>query len=207
MGVTGLLLCGFLVSHLLTNSLIYVSGDLYNSAAHAILSMPILYPAEAGLALLFFIHIAFAFRLTLENKMARPQNYYMKAKTGRGATLASSTMPYTGLVILIFLIWHLVAIKFGPHYSTTVDGVEMRDFYRLLVEYFADPLMVLGYVLSVICLGIHISHGFWSAFQSLGFNHPKYNCILRLLSKIYATVITLGFAGLPIFLYMQGGQL
>lgn len=206
MGLTGLLLCGFLVSHLAGNMLIFCGAQSFNSYAHALITNPFIYAAEAALALVFLAHIGLAIRLTIENNQARPAKYFMKQATGRGATFASSTMPYTGFIILLFLVFHIWHFKFGAYYSVTYDDVEMRDLYRLLVEYFANPLAVIWYLFSMLCLGLHVSHGFWSAFQSIGFSHPKYTPCLRTLAKLYAVVITIGFSSLPIYLYLQGGN-
>ncbi|OIQ20451.1 MAG: hypothetical protein BM556_00475 [Bacteriovorax sp. MedPE-SWde] len=204
MGVTGLLLCGFLVSHLAGNCLIYVGSDVFNTYAYTLISNPLIYVAEAILAIIFLAHLGLAIKLTIENKTARPQNYYIKQKTGRGATFASSTMPYTGMITLVFLILHLLHFKFGPLYMTTVDGVEMRDIYKTVIEYFQSPLNVAWYIFAMISLGIHVSHGFWSAFQSIGFNHPKYNCLIKCSSKAFGVLVTLGYSALPIYCYLQG---
>ena len=75
-----------------------------------------------------------AIRVTLQNKAARPEGYYMKTKTGRGSTFASSSMPYTGLILLAFIIFHLQGIKFGAVYNVTYDGVVMRDLYKLTLK-------------------------------------------------------------------------
>lgn len=206
MAVTGLLLCGFITAHLLGNCLLFVGSDAFNRYGHLLVTNPLLIPAELGLLAIFISHIALALRLTYENKMARPDNYYLKKDTGRGATLASSTMPYTGLITLIFLIWHLLTIKYGPHYSTSVLGVEMRDLYRLLQEQFSHPLVVAGYVFSVCALGLHVSHGFWSAFQTLGVSHPRCNQRLRCFSKIFGVIIALGYSALPLMMYFKGGR-
>jgi len=206
MGITGLLLCGFLVSHLAGNCLIYVGPEAFNTYAHKLVTNPLIYIAEAILALIFLSHIGLAARLTIENKMARPTNYYMRQATGRGSTFASSTMPITGIIILIFLVLHIIQFKFGAYYEATYDGVVMRDLYRLLIEYFSSPTAVAWYLFCMLALGLHVSHGFWSAFQSIGFNHPKYTPVLKLLAKCYALVITVGFSALPIYCYMQGGK-
>jgi succinate dehydrogenase / fumarate reductase cytochrome b subunit len=206
MGVTGLLLCGFLFTHFLGNLTMFVSADAFNKYSHALTSNPLIYLAEAGLGLLFLSHIVMALKLTIENKAARPVQYYMRETSGRGSTFASSTMPYTGAVALIFLIIHILGLKFGTHYTTTVGGVEMRDIYKTTVEYFADPLHVLGYVVAVVALGIHVSHGFWSAFQSLGFNHPKYMPKIQIISKLFGLLVAVGFSSFPIFCYLQGGK-
>jgi succinate dehydrogenase / fumarate reductase cytochrome b subunit len=204
MGVTGLLLCGFLLTHLAGNCLIYVGSDAFNLYAHTLITNPLIYVAEAILAAIFLSHIGLAVKLTIENKAARPVNYYIKQKTGRGATFASSTMPYTGMIILIFLIKHLIDFKFGPVYMTTVDGVEMRDIYKTVVMHFQSPINVVWYIFAMLALGVHVSHGFWSAFQSIGFSHPKYNCLIKCASKGFAVLVTLGYAALPIFCHLQG---
>jgi succinate dehydrogenase / fumarate reductase cytochrome b subunit len=206
MGVTGLMLCGFLLTHLAGNFLIFVGSDAFNLYAYTLTSNPLIYAAELVLALLFLSHIVLALKLTIENKKARPVEYYVKTPTGRGSTFASSTMPYTGFIVLVFLVVHLLNFKFGPVYNTQVDGIEMRDLYKTVVEYFQSPLNILWYLFAMLALGIHVSHGFWSAFHSIGFNHPKYNCSLKMASKGFALLITVGYSALPIFCYFQGAK-
>ncbi len=206
MGITGLLLCGFLLSHLIGNCLMYLGPEAFNTYAHTLVTNPLIYVAEAILATIFLTHIGLAAQLTYENNKARPQKYYVKQKTGRGATFASSTMPYTGLIILAFLILHLIQFKFGPEYVITHSGVEMRDIYKTVVDYFQSPIAVIWYIFCMIALGIHVSHGFWSAFQSIGFWHPKYTCLLKCLGKVFAVIVTVGYSALPIFCYLQGGN-
>jgi succinate dehydrogenase / fumarate reductase cytochrome b subunit len=206
MGVTGLLLCGFLVSHLLGNLTLLVGPDAFNKYSHTLTSNPLIYGAEFILAVLFLSHIVMAFRLVIENKRARPVGYYMYKKSGRGGTLASSSMPWTGLIALVFLCFHITGLKFGTQYTTTVGGVEMRDLYRTTVEYFQDPLHVAGYIVAMVALGFHTSHGFWSAFQSLGLNHPKYMPKIQRISQLFGLVVAIGFSGLAIFCYIKGGH-
>jgi succinate dehydrogenase / fumarate reductase cytochrome b subunit len=204
MGVTGLLLCGFTLSHLIGNLLMMVSPEAFNKYAHALISNPLIYVAEAGLGALFLIHLGLAINLTMGNRSARPSRYAMRVDTGRGASIASSSMPYTGMIILIFLITHIQSFKFGPVYMTSYDGVEIRDLYRTVVEYLANPLAALWYIVAMVSLATHVSHGFWSAFQSLGFNHPGYNCMLKGISKLFSVVVSLGFITLTIYCYLQG---
>ena len=210
MGVTGLMLCGFLLSHLLGNCLIYVGSDAFNVYAYTLISNPLIYVAEAILAAVFLTHIGLALKLTIENKAARPQRYYIKQKSGRGATFASSTMPFTGMIILLFLVLHLLHFKFGAGseqeaaYMTMVDGVQMRNLYKTVVDYFQSPLNVAWYIFAMAALGVHVSHGFWSAFQSIGFSHPKYNCLIKCASKAFAVLVFVGYSALPIYCYLQG---
>lgn len=206
MGVTGLLLCGFLVSHFLGNLTLLVGPDAFNKYSHTLTSNPLIYGAEFILVALFLSHIVMAFRLVIENKKARPVPYHMYTKSGRGGTFASTSMPFTGLIALVFLVFHILGLKYGTVYTTTVGGVEMRDIYRTTIEYFQDPIHVLGYVIAMVALGLHTSHGFWSAFQSLGLNHPKYMPKIQCASKLFGLFVAIGFSGLAIFCYIKGGH-
>lgn len=206
MGITGLLLCGFLLTHLAGNFLIFVSPEAFNLYAHKLTSTPLIYIAEAGLLAIFLTHIGLALRLTIENKMARPVGYYMKQPTGRGSTFASSTMPVTGIGIGVFVVLHIIHFKFGAYYDIVHGGVEMRDLYRLVIEEFQNKAFTFGYIVAMAFVGVHVSHGFWSAFQSIGFNHPKYNPVIKGVSVFYALAVFGGFASLPIYCFLQGAQ-
>ena len=205
MAVTGLALCGFLVAHLAGNFLIFCGAEAFNTYAHILTSNSFIYVAEVLLAGIFLTHISLAVVLVWQNREARGQRYYLKTPTGRGAVFASSTMPITGLLTLVFLVLHLMHFKFGPDYQIIHSGVEMRDLYRLLVEYFSSELNVTWYIFAQVALGIHLSHGFSSAFQSLGFSHPRHTPRLKILGKVFAIVITVGFSSLPLYLHIKGG--
>jgi succinate dehydrogenase / fumarate reductase cytochrome b subunit len=206
MAVTGLLLCGFLVTHMLGNFTLLIGSDAFNKYSHALTSNPLIYFAEAGLALLFISHIAMAFKVIIANKQARPTPYYSYTKSGRGGTFASATMAYSGVIALVFLVIHILGLKFGTQYTTVIGGVEMRDIYKTTVEYFQSSLHVGGYIVAIVALGVHTSHGFWSAFQSLGFNHPKYMPKIELASTLFGFFVAIGFSIFPIFCYLQGGH-
>lgn len=207
MAVTGLLLCGFLLGHLAGNTLIIISPDAFNQYGHALVSnKPLLYTAEAGLIVLFLVHLTMAAKLTVENNTARPEKYYIKQKTGRGSTFASSTMPYTGMIILIFLVTHLINFKYGTVYMTTINGVEMRDLYKTVMEFFAQPIGAAWYTFAMVAMAIHVSHGFWSAFHSVGIFHNRYTPLLRKAGIAYAIFVGAGFASLALYGYIQGVQ-
>ena len=203
MALTGFGLVGFTLAHLIGNFLILLGPDLFNMYAFKLTSNPLIYIAEAGLVGMFFLHLFLAVILKLQNIAARPHGYYIKTKTGRGETFASSTMPYTGMIILIFVVIHLLNFKYGSYYSASVDGVQIRDLFKTVIEYFSNPLYVVWYVFAMICLGIHTSHGFQSMFQSLGFNHVKYTPIIQVASLAYGVFVTVGFSALAIFCHFQ----
>jgi succinate dehydrogenase / fumarate reductase cytochrome b subunit len=203
MAITGFGLIGFTLSHLAGNFLLFLGADAFNQYAHALTSNPLIYVAEAGLIGMFLLHITLAVILKTENSQARPVKYYNKTRTGRGETFASMTMPYTGAILLVFLILHLLNFKFGTQYQTVVGGVEMRDLYKTVVEYFANPLYVLWYCFAMISLGLHTSHGFQSVFQTWGFNHKKYTPSVQGISLLYGLFVAIGFSSLAIFCHFQ----
>ena len=202
--ITGLLLCGFLVGHLSGNLLLMVSSDAFNLYAHKLASLGgLLYVIEGILTLIFLVHLGLAIKLNIENYKSRGK-YTVRNKTGRGTTFASQTMPITGLILLVFIILHLKNLKFGTHYETTVDGVVMRDLTRTTIEYFQSVGAVVWYVFAMTATALHTSHGFASAFQSMGWNHGKYFKNIKRIGYLYAVVIGGGFAFLAVYCHMKG---
>ena len=102
---------------------------------------------------------------------------------------------------LVFLILHLITFKYGTHYSVTYGGVEMRDLHRLIVEVFQSPVYVGWYVVCLILLGLHLKHGFFAAFNSLGFRHPRYSVCLKCIAWFYCLIVTAGFLSQPLYVY------
>jgi len=201
MALTGLMLIGFLIAHLAGNLSLFAGdeGAAFNAYAHGISSLPFLPIAEVGLALLFIGHIFLAVKTTLENRRARPTGYEVTSTHGQ-KTFASQTMFATGVIVLIFLIKHLWDFRLQK------EAFEVNPYASVQVA-LTDPLTASVYILGIIALGIHLSHAFGSAFQSLGFNHPKYTPALRAFGKVLALLVALGFIALPIyFLLGQGGS-
>jgi succinate dehydrogenase / fumarate reductase, cytochrome b subunit len=203
MALTGFGLLGFTATHLAGNLFLFFGADGFNYYAHQLTSNKLIYVAEAGLAGMFFLHIALAVILRLQNMSARPVSYYVKTRTGFGETIASKTMPLTGLILLVFIILHLLNFKFGTNYRTVVDGVEMRNLYKTVIEYFANPTYVAWYVFAMCSLGLHTSHGVRSAFQSWGVNHKKYNPLIETASLTYGVIVAVGFSSMAIFCHFQ----
>lgn len=201
--VSGLLLCGFLVAHLLGNLLLFAGPDAFNQYAYRLTSTPLIYAAEAILSLIFIGHLYLAMSLTYQNKMARPEKYFKKSKTGKGANFFSRSMPYTGLIMLVFIVTHLMHFKYGTYYSTVVEGHEIRDVYRTVMEYFASPSNSFWYVFAMLALCAHLYHGVQSTFQSLGINSQKWNCTFRLLGRSFGLIVPTGFLLLSLWCYFQ----
>ncbi|OFZ40048.1 MAG: hypothetical protein A2504_07870 [Bdellovibrionales bacterium RIFOXYD12_FULL_39_22] len=205
MSITGFILCLFILGHLIGNSLMFIGADIFNNYGHKLMSNPFIYVIEAILGIIFLTHVYNAIKLTIENYVARPEKYYMKVRSGRGATFASSTMIYTGSAILIFLIIHLINFKFGPVYIGTFDGTQMRDLHKLMLEFYQNKLNVIFYVGLMIVLAIHISHGVWSLCQSVGFNFDPYMKYIKIKAKFFAVLVAVGFSSYAIWASLQGG--
>lgn len=200
-GVAGLLLSGFVLSHMLGNMLIFIGPKAYNEYSHALVSNPLIYLAEAGLVLFFLVHIFISLGLQLRNWSSRQNKYAVRSNGEKGTSPIARTLWAQGLVILIFVILHLITFKFGEYHSVNYGEGEIRDLFRLVVEVFQSPIYVGWYILSLLLLGYHLSHGVASSFQTLGFNHPKYTPCIKKISLGFALVVSAGFMSQPIYVY------
>jgi succinate dehydrogenase / fumarate reductase cytochrome b subunit len=197
-GVAGLLLCGFLVAHLLGNFLLLQGYETFNAYADKLASLGIvLYVAEAGLAAFFIIHLGVGILLWLENRRARPVGYAVNARSGDGATTASRTMIWTGFAVLVFLVLHLWMFKFSDFLSKD------RGLWQVVIEELNKPLWAFGYVAVFVLLGLHLSHAVQSAFQTLGFKHPKYDPLIKGFGQLFAWTIAAGYAFLAIWAFLK----
>jgi succinate dehydrogenase / fumarate reductase, cytochrome b subunit len=205
MGATGLVWSGFVLMHMFGNLLIVAGPNAYNKYGHAIVSNPLVVVAEALLLLTLLSHIGHGIKLTLENKGARVEKYAMPTNGPKAARFQSKFMIFHGSLILVFILLHLYHFKFGPGemdgYTTTINGVQMRDLHRLVIETFHQPLYLVWYTFSMIIVGLHLSHGFYSAFASLGIYHPKFSPLLSKFGYVYAAIVALGFIAPPIYVY------
>ncbi len=204
MALTGIFLSLFLVAHLAGNLLVFAGPDTFNEYSHKLISNPLIYIAEIGLLVLFVGHFVSGILVYRRSKLARPVPYDLKEPAGYTShkTLASSTMIYSGLFLLLFVPLHLKTFKFGTYYDTA--GAEpIRDLYRLTVEIFENPLYVLFYMVAMVIVGSHLYHGVGSAFQSLGIYYRKG---LLAFGRGFAVVIAGGFFLIPILLFLFGGN-
>lgn len=191
MAVTGLFFCVFLLLHLAGNLTIYMGKDVFNSYAQHLHSLgPLLTLAEWGLLILAVTHISTGLLLFYQNFKARPTRYAVNKRAG-GRTLGSATMPYTGVILLLFVIYHLLNFHFVDKTHTTI--------FQIVSNAFAQPSYVLIYMFAMIIAAVHVSHGFWSAFQTLGANHPKYTPLLRGLSLVFSLIVGIGFGFIPVY--------
>ncbi len=202
MGFSGLVWTGFVLAHMAGNLLIFVSPDAYNSYGHSITSGKIIYVAEAALLSTIFLHVFLGVWLAMKNKSARPQGYAQSGSREKGASASSKTMIYQGTIILAFIILHLITFKYGQYYTTTVDGVVMRDLFKLMVEVFHQPGYVAWYLVALVLIGMHLRHGVSSVFQSFGLLHPGYQKQIKLIGYGYSFVVATGFIAQPIYIFL-----
>jgi succinate dehydrogenase / fumarate reductase cytochrome b subunit len=205
-GLTGLALAVYLVAHIAGNLIVFLGPEIFNEYSHTLLSNPLIPIIEVGLLAIFLVHIYKTVRMYLANRQARPIAYAQKRYAGKPSrkTFASTTMIFSGLWLLIFVIIHVMTFKYGPEYDAG-DGV--RDLYRLEMENFSNPLVVAFYVVSMVVVGSHLWHGASSAFQSLGVDNPRWTPRLLAAGKAFAVLIAGGFIVIALWAHLAGGRL
>lgn len=192
MALTGFSFMGFLTVHLAGNLTLYGGKERFNTYAERLHSLGGLVTlAEVGLLLLAAVHVLTGLTLFVGNLKARPQRYAVNRRAG-GRTIGSGTMPYSGLLLLFFIILHLTNFTFADKTGTTI--------YEIVTAAFADPLYVCIYVAAMLVAALHVSHGFWSAFQTLGLNHPKYMPLVMAAGIVFSLIVGIGFGLIPIYL-------
>lgn len=204
MAVTGLILFGFVIVHMLGNLQIFLGPEALNSYAHKLKSMPpLVWTVRLTLLAAVIIHLAMAIRLTLQNRAARPVDYIVKDYVR--ATPASRTMFLTGLVILAFIIYHLAHFTLlmvhqpsGPGTAKLASGEVVPDVYGMVVYGFSHWAVAGSYIVAQVMLGVHLSHGASSMFQTLGLNARRYRKLVESIGPASAAVIVVGNCSMPI---------
>lgn len=205
MAAAGVFLMLFLVTHLATNLLLLKpdGGDAFKEAVIFLLDNPAIKIMEYVLFAGFIVHIIIGIIIEIRNRRSRPVGYYVAGKSGTSAF--SKFMIHTGVVVLFFLILHLYHfffVKVGLR-DVYAPAANSTDFYAMVMHVFQNPFIVAIYVVSVIILGLHLKHAFQSAFQTFGLNHTKYTPAIKAVGVVYAVLITLGFAAIPLVIYFS----
>ncbi|MEQ8889893.1 MAG: succinate dehydrogenase cytochrome b subunit [Sandaracinaceae bacterium] len=183
MAASGLLWTGMEVLHMAGNLLVFAGPETINGYGAVLQGSPLLWVMRAGLLALLAVHVTSAALLTRRAREAKGR--YQRRLAARDSTLASRTMRWGGLFILLFLVYHLVHI-YGPLHAAYVPG----DVHHNLVVGLSDPLAGSLYVLATLVFGLHLHHGTWSMFRTLGLERvPK----LRRVTGAGSALITLGF--------------
>ena len=211
-GITGLSLVMFVITHLAGNLTLLAGAEIFNAYAYFLEHLMhgiFIYFAEAGLLLLVGAHVVTGINIALRRGTARDVGYEIQGDAGAPSQkgVASTTMIISGLILFVFLVIHIIHFKYGPGeragYVTMVDGHPARDLYRLVVEEFNKPLPTFGYVFVMLLLGLHLHHGFWSAFQSLGVGSPRLTPVIRGVGVALAALLAIGFIAIPLYIYFM----
>lgn len=212
MAVSGIALMLFLVVHLGGNLTLFAcdGGKLFNSYAHHLESVgPLLVVAEAGLLAIFLFHVISAFSVYVEKLRARPDGYAVVDSKGGPSrkTLASRSMIFTGILVLLFLPLHVWMFKFNQGRDFTaldLHGQQVKDLYLVVLYAFKDPAKAWAYAAVMFLLGFHLRHGFWSSLQSLGAMSPKLSPAVYSIGLVFAVLMAGGFLVLPLYLLYFG---
>ncbi|MCX5883546.1 MAG: succinate dehydrogenase cytochrome b subunit [Deltaproteobacteria bacterium] len=211
MSITGLFLISFLCIHLTLNLFLTFddSGQLFNLAAHFMATNPLIRIMEPILAIGFVVHIIWSGWITLENMRARPQNYAYGDQLLKWWEPAKN-MFILGGMILIFLVIHITNFYIKMKWSgdpllkeVIVGGVEMHNAYALVSNLFLSRVYDLLYIVGGILVGLHISHGFWSAFQTIGFTNQIWLKRLKFLAIALGILFAAGFSCIPIYFMIK----
>lgn len=206
-GLTGFLLIGFVIVHLLGNLTLFIGPSAFNGYAHFLETAVhgwLIYAFEVGLVVIFAFHITAAVTVAVADKMAARRQGYKYARNAGGRsrkTLASRSMIISGIILGFFVIAHIFLFKFGDH-ETGPDG--HKNLYKTVVTWFKDPAFTAFTVAAMVLLGLHLRHGFWSAFQSLGWTNDRWLPILTRVALVVSILLAIGFILLPVVLFLNG---
>lgn len=208
MALSGIGLTAFLAVHLSGNLALYGHhGEAFNRYTASLEALgPKLWVLEAVIFVGFLVHVVLAVSLKLGHKSARgPAGYQSwKSKKALPSNLASRNMVVTGAVLLVFVILHVRHFKLGPGVAegyVMAGGENIRDLHRLVLETFRQPLYVIWYTAVMFLLALHLRHGFWSAFQSLGLMHRSLARPAYFLGLLVALLLAGGFFFIPLYIY------
>jgi succinate dehydrogenase / fumarate reductase cytochrome b subunit len=196
MAVTGLVLFGFVLVHMLGNLQVFLPDhqaiNHYGRFLREMLHGGGIWGARAVLLAAVVLHIGAAWSLTRTNWKARSIPY--KVVTPDASTYASRTMRWSGPILALFIVYHLLHFTVGTVHPAFVDG----DVYRNIVVGFSVWPVSLFYVIAMLALGLHLRHGAWSMLQTIGASHPRWNGARNLAASIFTLIIVLGFISVPL---------
>jgi succinate dehydrogenase / fumarate reductase cytochrome b subunit len=203
--VTGILLIGFILIHLLGNLSIFLGPEIMNAYAARLHQLGILlWIARIGLLAVAGLHIFFTMALWRENHQASPQKYAVKQSLE--TTLYARSMRLSGLVVLGFVLFHLAQFTWKwvtPEYKEWIDSLGQHDVYRMLVAAFGNPWVTGFYLISVAFLAMHLSHGIGSLFQTFGLSNKKLRLRFQYAGLIAAWAFFLGYASIPAAVFLK----
>jgi len=206
MAISGIALMGFVLFHMIGNLKMYFGAAELNEYAEFLKKLlyplapkeSVLWILRAGLLGMLVLHLHAAWSLTMLNRAARPVKY-QSARDYEEASLASRSMRLSGIVVFAFIVWHLLDLTFGVVNTVGTDGEFVRaEVYANVVRSFERWPVALFYIVANLLLGLHLSHGAWSIFQSLGWNNPRFNAWRRAFARGFAAVVVIGNVSFPV---------
>lgn len=210
MSLTGLFLIVFLAVHLIGNLQLLIDdgGRQFNLYAEFMTTNPFIKFTSYGLYAFILIHAVQGILLWLKNKAAKAGGYAVNKTRGTNTPAGlAKNMGWLGIIISVFLVIHLyqfwLQMKLGAVPMATYDGATVKNLYAPVMDAFNNIGYVVFYVLSMVVIAFHLWHGFQSSFQTLGLNHKKYTPFIQGLGKVYSVLIPLGFALIPILLFLR----
>jgi len=193
MAVSGLVLFAFVLGHLIGNLQIFEGPEKLNRYAVFLRSLPAaLWSARLVLLVMVLLHIWSSLQLAARKWNARPIGYEKKKATE--SSYASRTMYWSGPIILAFVIYHLLDFTFGTLNPSFQEG----DVYHNVIASFSVPVVSAFYIIAMLLLCMHLYHGLWSMFQTLGFHHPRHTVMLKRAAKVVAILIAAGNISIPV---------
>ena len=208
MAITGLMLILFVLGHMAGNLQIFLGADTLNAYGAFLKSKPaLLWGARGGLLLLVAVHIWSAITLSAKNKTARPVAY--RVNRAVGASYASRTMVWSGLIVLAFIIYHILHFTVGafdPESLALKDDQGRHDIFKMVVQGFSHPLVSAFYIFAMALLCSHLSHGISSLFQSLGFRSSQQKVWADRLAFVMAWAIFIGNSSIPLAILLGFGK-
>ena len=199
MAITGVILFGYVVAHLLGNLQIYGNPDqinIYAAFLHNPANAGLLWGARTALLLAVVLHIVASVQLWKLKRDARPISYVKKEDPA--ATYASRTMMWSGPIVAAFVIFHVLHLTAGAVVPLREVGPNAPDVRANVIAGFNNPAISAFYILAMILLCMHLYHGLWSMFQSLGLSHPVYTPWLKFGAKVVAILIAIGNVSIPV---------
>jgi succinate dehydrogenase / fumarate reductase cytochrome b subunit len=193
MAGSGAVLFGFVVAHMLGNLQVYLGPAALNAYAEKLRQVPaLLWAMRIGLLAAVGLHIWSAWSLTRVSRAARPVGY--RARESRESTYASRTMRWGGVILLLFVIYHLMHFTFGNAHPSFVPG----DVFHNFVVGFQSVVVSGFYIAAMVALGFHLYHGVWSMMQTLGLSHPRYDRLRHAFATLFAVVVVAGNISFPV---------
>jgi succinate dehydrogenase / fumarate reductase cytochrome b subunit len=213
MALTGFVMFLFVIGHLAGNLQIFLGPEAINRYGHFLQSnAEILWPARIVLLLMLVLHVWSAVKLSAKNKAARPIPYGTWQPVG--STYASRTMLMSGIIVFVFIIYHLLHFTVQAQWVNLThknfidftDPAKRHDIYKMMVVGFHNPLVSAFYILGIALLCLHLSHGTSSMFQSIGWKSPVYGPFLDKASRWLAVAIFVGYVSIPVAILLGYGK-